>query len=103
VKVACVSLHNPDGPKPGPTPEPRSFAPRVITRRQLECFYWVDRGKSANDIGTILSISRRTVENHLYRACETLGVSTRLQAVVLLREMGLLGPGASVNLLSAAE
>lgn len=61
-----------------------------LTARQRECLYWTEHGKSARDIGVILGISRRTVEEHLALACEVLGVRTRIQAVVAARVRGLL-------------
>lgn len=71
--------------------EPRSFAPRAITQRQLQCLAWVQEGKSATDIGMILGLSGRTVEKHLTKLCGHLGVKTRVQAVVRARELGLIG------------
>ena len=68
----------------------RSFAPRLITDRQLECLAWVQEGKSASDIGIILGLSGRTVEKHLIKLCGHLGVKTRVQAVVRARELGLI-------------
>lgn len=62
----------------------------LLSRRQLECLSWVQEGKSARDTGQILGISQRTVEVHLAKACETLGVRTRIQAVVRARQLGLL-------------
>ena len=83
---ACVLPH------PALLVEGRSFAPPDITQRQLECLAWVQEGKSASDIGGILGISGRTVEGHLAKLCEHLGVRTRLQAVLKARELGLLDP-----------
>lgn len=74
--------------------EERSFAPIGVTERQLECLAWVQEGKSASDIGGILGISSRTVEGHLLRLCEHLGVRTRLQAVLKARDLGLLKTAA---------
>lgn len=82
--------------------EPRSFrsqfdtegypsSARLITPRQLQCLAWVQEGKSATDIGSILGLSGRTVEGHLIKLCGHLGVKTRVQAVVRARELGLLG------------
>ena len=68
----------------------RSFAPRGITERQLQCLAWVQEGKSATDIGMILGLSGRTVEKHLIKLCGHLGVKTRVQAVVRARELGLI-------------
>ena len=65
-----------------------------LTQRQLECLAWVQEGKSASDIGGILGISQRTVEHHILKVCESLGVRTRLQAVLKARELGLIGSRA---------
>jgi len=81
--------------------EPRSFSPRfhtenypfsarLITERQLQCLAWVQEGKSATDIGSILGLSGRTVEKHIIKVCGHLGVKTRVQAVVRARELGLI-------------
>lgn len=75
-------------------PEQRFLAPIGITARQLECLAWVQEGKSASDIGGILGISSRTVEGHLLKVCNHLGVKTRLQAVLRARDSGLIGPPA---------
>jgi DNA-binding CsgD family transcriptional regulator len=53
-----------------------------LSPRQLECLRWVRDGKSSFDIGEILGISARTVDQHLLTACTRLGVRTRVQAVV---------------------
>ncbi|OYX36583.1 MAG: hypothetical protein B7Y99_01020 [Caulobacterales bacterium 32-69-10] len=62
-----------------------------MTARQLECLHWVQQGKSATDIGGILGISGRTVEGHLQKVCNHLGVRTRFQAVLKARDLGLIG------------
>lgn len=74
----------------GRPPEPRAFTARQLTYRQLQCLYWVLEGKSANDIGGILGISGRTVEEHLEKACAYFGVKSRHQAAWRARERGLL-------------
>ena len=66
----------------------------AITLRQLECLRWAGEGKSASDIGIILGISARTVEGHIARTCALLGVRTRIQAVVLAKDLGLFARGA---------
>jgi LuxR family transcriptional regulator len=70
--------------------EPRSFARLYITDRQLEILGWVQQGKSARDIGSILGISPRTVEHQLEKVCGSLGVRTRFQAVLKVRDLGVL-------------
>jgi DNA-binding CsgD family transcriptional regulator len=60
--------------------------------RHLEILGLVQDGKSSGDIGTILGLSRRTVEWHLARIFAALGVHTRVQAVVRARELGVISP-----------
>jgi DNA-binding CsgD family transcriptional regulator len=72
-------------------PADRNFLRLDITERQLEILTWVEKGKSATDIGGILGISHRTVEHHLEKVCHTLGVRTRFQAVLKVRDLGLIG------------
>lgn len=62
----------------------------LLTARQIECLKWVRDGKTAWEIGSILSISARTVEEHLTKACQTLNVRTRVQAVVEASRMRIL-------------
>lgn len=81
-------------PPLSPTPEPRSFLQLDVTARQLEILAWVEQGKSATDIGGILGISHRTVEHHLEKVCNNLGVRTRFQAVLKVRDLGLIGNSA---------
>ena len=63
----------------------------ILSPRQTECLYWVQEGKSSRDIGVILGVSHRIVERHVFRACQKLGVRTRLQAVIRARSLGLIG------------
>ncbi|HEY2359423.1 MAG TPA: helix-turn-helix transcriptional regulator [Phenylobacterium sp.] len=63
----------------------------LLTARQVECLRWTEEGKSARDIGTILGISARTVDEHIAGACAALGVRTRVQAVVRARSLGFFG------------
>lgn len=62
-----------------------------LSPRQTECLFWVQEGKSSRDIGVILGVSHRIVERHIFRACQKLGVRTRLQAVIRARSLGLIG------------
>jgi DNA-binding CsgD family transcriptional regulator len=65
-------------------------APAVLSPRQLECLKWVRAGKSSSDIGEILNISARTVDEHIIETCRKLGVKTRAQAVAEAALQGLL-------------
>jgi len=61
-----------------------------LTARQIECLKWTRDGKSSWEIGAILSLSSRTVEEHLNKACARLGVRTRMQAVVEAGRLGII-------------
>jgi len=72
-------------------PKSRDDEPVSLSPRQIECLFWVQEGKSSRDIGVILGVSHRIVERHVFRACQKLGVKTRLQAVIRARSFGLIG------------
>jgi LuxR family quorum sensing-dependent transcriptional regulator len=52
-----------------------------LTERQRDVLRWVREGKSSTDIGDILNLSPRTIDEHVKLACDRLGVRTRVQAV----------------------
>jgi DNA-binding response OmpR family regulator len=53
-----------------------------LREREVETLTWAARGKTFEEIGTILSLSKRTVEFHLDNARKKLGVATRTQALI---------------------
>jgi len=53
-----------------------------LTAREAEVLLWISRGKSNRDIGQILAISPRTINKHLERIFEKLGVENRASAAV---------------------
>jgi LuxR family transcriptional regulator, activator of conjugal transfer of Ti plasmids len=53
----------------------------ALSPREFECLEWAARGKSAWDLGQILSITRRTAAFHLDNAKAKLGVRSICQAV----------------------
>ena len=57
-----------------------------LTKRQAETLYWLIQGKSNAEIAVILRISRRTVDNHIYRIFEALGVNNRTAAAARAAE-----------------
>jgi len=65
---------------PADAPFDRAAAP--LTPREREVLDWVAAGKTNRDIAAILGASSRTVEKHLERIYEKLGVETRTAAVV---------------------
>jgi DNA-binding CsgD family transcriptional regulator len=54
-----------------------------LTPREREVLTWVARGKSASQIGEILQIAKRTVDEHVHAAVRKLGAANRTQAVAL--------------------
>ena len=61
-----------------------------LTNREREVLFWACEGKSAWEIGKILSITERTVKFHLTNIYQKLGVRTRAQAVVSAVKLNLL-------------
>jgi DNA-binding CsgD family transcriptional regulator len=55
-----------------------------LTRRQTEVLSWVAEGKKNEEISKILLISPRTVQHHLERVYERLGVENRTAAATML-------------------
>lgn len=54
-----------------------------LTQREAEVLLWVSYGKSSTDISDVLEISPRTVQKHLERIYEKLGVETRSAAAAI--------------------
>lgn len=62
---------------------PRSPEMPTLSLRERECLKWAAAGKSDWEIGTILSLSEKTVNVYIERAKRKLGGATRIQAVVI--------------------
>ena len=54
-----------------------------LTEREAEVLLWISYGKSNADISDVLEISPRTVQKHLERIYEKLGVETRAAAAAI--------------------
>ncbi len=70
-------------------PEQQLEAPK-LTPRELECLRWTMEGKTAWEVGSILSITERTAVLHLNSAMHKLGCSSKHQAVLKALRMGLI-------------
>jgi DNA-binding CsgD family transcriptional regulator len=57
--------------------------------RQADVLGWIAAGKRNEEIAKILAISKRTVEKHVERIFETLGVETRAAAAAWWHEQRL--------------
>jgi LuxR family transcriptional regulator, quorum-sensing system regulator BjaR1 len=71
-------------------PASNGYAP--LTTRERDVLAWVAQGKSAWEIGMILGISKRTVDEHVRTACRKLNAGNRTQAVVAALRERLITP-----------
>jgi DNA-binding CsgD family transcriptional regulator len=62
---------------PAPSDQPS------LTTREREVLTWISHGKSAWEIGEILGIAKRTVDEHAQTAARKLGAANRTQAVAI--------------------
>jgi DNA-binding CsgD family transcriptional regulator len=67
--------------------KPADFEAFGLTRREAEVLVWVCQGKGNREIATILGLSVRTIEKHMERILEKLGVETRTAAAILARQL----------------
>ena len=63
-----------------------------LREREVETLTWAARCKTFAEIGTILGLSKRTVEFHLENARRKLGVATRTQALIKAASGHLIRP-----------
>lgn len=61
-----------------------------LTPREIEVLRWVARGKSAWEIGEILEITKRTVDEHVQAAARKLGAANRTHCVVIALREGII-------------
>jgi DNA-binding CsgD family transcriptional regulator len=85
----------PDEREPASDPRPRPGDGRAVpqmsapsdqpnlTAREREVLTWIALGKSAWEIGEILGIAKRTVDEHAQTAARKLGAANRTQAVAI--------------------
>ncbi|KAA0101458.1 LuxR family transcriptional regulator [Mycolicibacterium sp. P1-5] len=66
--------------------------PLPVTAREFEVAALVAAGQPNREIAEQLSVSIRTVEGHVYRACLKLGVSDRDELAAIIRPRGTHGP-----------
>ena len=61
-----------------------------LTARESEVLRWVADGKSAWEIGEILDITKRTVDEHVQTALRKLGAANRTHAVAIALRDGII-------------
>lgn len=71
--------------------EPAPINVEPLTRREIQVLSLVAEGQSNKMIGAQLSISERTVKNHLTFIMGKLSASDRTHAVVIALRLGLIG------------
>jgi LuxR family transcriptional regulator, quorum-sensing system regulator BjaR1 len=77
--------------KIGTAPLPRRLTTKSpLTSREIEVLRWVAHGKSAWEIGEILDITKRTVDEHVQTAVRKLGALNRTHAVALAIRDGII-------------
>jgi DNA-binding CsgD family transcriptional regulator len=64
-----------------------------LTGRERECLAWTVIGKTAWEIGMILSISERTAHQHVQSAARKLGTASKHQAALVALRMGWIRGG----------
>ena len=61
---------------------------KILTDREQEVFELLVLNKTTSEIANFLSISEKTVRNHISNTIQKLGVKGRAQAVVELIKLG---------------
>jgi DNA-binding NarL/FixJ family response regulator len=62
----------------------------TLTPREVEVLGWIARGKSAREIGNLLRITARTVQEHAANAKRKLEAANRTQTVAMALRDGLI-------------
>ena len=60
----------------------------ILTNRERQIFQLLVEDNSTKDISALLTISEKTVRNHISNTIQKLGVSGRSQAIVELLRLG---------------
>ena len=78
-----IQKRPPGRTKPDAPHSPETGQRSVLTAREREVLAWVAQGKSAWEIGEILDIAKRTVDEHAQTAVRKLGAVNRTHAVAI--------------------
>jgi DNA-binding CsgD family transcriptional regulator len=82
-------------------PVPATQRKHPLTRREREVLWWAAQGKSASQIGKILHITKRTVDQHTHNAVRKLSAANRTQAVATALRERLIGKSSPSGALEA--
>ena len=72
--------------------EPHCRQKSNLTTREREVLHWIASGKLAWEIGEILAISKRTVDEHTQAGLRKLGAANRAQAVAIAMRDRIIAP-----------
>jgi DNA-binding CsgD family transcriptional regulator len=91
-EISTLSSELVDAVKKGALrPFPHSeAAASLLTPREREVLGWVAQGKSAWEIGQILNIAKRTVDEHVANAIKKLNAVNRVQAIAIAVRDGII-------------
>lgn len=79
LKISALWAHDRLGEILDQAGTPRAVS---LTTRERDCIMWAAEGKTDEEIGKILGISRDSVKSYILRVKQKFGVHTRIQAVV---------------------
>jgi DNA-binding CsgD family transcriptional regulator len=72
-----------------PTLQLKKFSSLGLGPRATEVLYWIAKGKTNGEIGTILGVRPRTIEKHVEGILAKLGVENRVTAALVATQAGL--------------
>ena len=76
---------------------------RALTERELEVLELIAQGLGNDEIARTLVVAAATVKTHVNRILSKLAIGSRVQAVVLAYESGLVRPGVAATVGRAAS
>lgn len=65
----------------------------AISQREMECLYWLARGKTQEQIASILKITLRTVKAHISNSKQKLNCYNQFQLGMTCMHLNLTGLG----------
>ena len=77
----------------GPTSRPVPASVGTLSARELEILVGLARGRTDRELADDLIVSEATVKTHVSNLLAKLGVRSRVQAVVVAYEAGVVRPG----------